>query len=414
MKRPLRLSDLRGYSRLAVDATVGLADLVETMHHGVTSRPRFGAAPPGPARLRGVSGFVYRAVRRIARLTGGGVDWGLARLPPALAEPSTPETDATSPPERAALLAALNGVLGDHLEANRNPLAIAIELYRDGQLFTPRQATSGKIALLLHGLCMNDRQWRRDGHDHGAELAAELGFTPVYLRYNSGRPIASNGAELAVRLERLLAEWPAPVSELVAVGHSMGGLVMRAACHVADLAGHAWRARLKRIVFLGTPHHGAPLERGGNWLHLALGATSYTAAFARLARLRSAGITDLRHGRCAAPAADQDAVDRFARRGAPPTPVPLPAGVACYAIAATLAPGPRCALRAFPKALAGDGLVTVASALGDHADPARALSIPASRRFVAYGTNHLGLLDRGQVYARIRDWISEPLDSREL
>ena len=75
----------------------------------------------------------------------------------------------------------------------------------------------------------------------------------------------------------LMAQWPVPVTELVLLGHSMGGLVGRSAVHVAQAAHLHWPSVLKHMVFLGTPHHGAPLERAGHWLDLILGATPWTA-----------------------------------------------------------------------------------------------------------------------------------------
>ena len=119
-------------------------------------------------------------------------------------------------------------------------------------------------------------------------------------------------------------------------------------------------------MFLGTPHHGAPLERAGNWIDMLLGTTRSTAPFARLVRLRSAGITDLRHGNLL----DRDwhGHDRFQRQTDSRQPVPLPEGIACNAVAATTAAGPG--RRAV---LPGDGLVPLRSALGQHDDPRRRL-----------------------------------------
>ncbi|MFN7941116.1 MAG: alpha/beta hydrolase [Thermoanaerobaculia bacterium] len=422
MKRPARLSDLQGAARLAVEATIGVTDLVESVHHSVTHLPGKGPVPgSSPSRQRGISGFVYRTVRRITRWVGSGADLAFTRLGPALEPPSAGEETAEAASlRREALVAALNGVLGDHLEASANPLAIPMRFRRGGRELDPARESGGRVLLLLHGLCRADLQWRRHGHDHGERLAAELGFAPVYLHYNSGRAIAANGRELARRLEELLAAWGAPVDELLAVGHSMGGLVMRAACRVAESEGLSWRRRLRKIVFLGTPHHGAPLERGGNWVNLALDTTSYTAAFARLGRMRSAGITDLRHGRLGPIGASdpESQEDRFARGSGEGAPLPLPAGVVCYAFAATLAPDPAAPAEASaaagrrrrlrPPALLGDGLVPLASALGDHPDPARDLAIPAARRAVGYAMSHLDLLDRPEVYARIRAWLSAP------
>jgi hypothetical protein len=270
---------------------------------------------------------------------------------------------------------------------------------------------SGKILVVIHGLCMSDRQWHRNDHDHAAALARDHGLTPVYLHYNSGRHISENGRELAALLERLVDAWPVAVSELSVMAHSMGGLLTRSACHYAkgDAKGHAdrnsadsrprWLAVLRRIAFLGTPHHGAPLERGGQSLVAALGISPYTAPLARLGWLRSAGITDLRYGNLL----DEDwhPHDRFASTGDLRRPVSLPEGVECYALAATTGK-----IRGdLNDRLLGDGLVPVASALGWHRDATRSLAIPETRRAVCYGTNHMDLLSAPEVYAHLSNWI---------
>jgi len=242
--------------------------------------------------------------------------------------------------------------------------------------------------VLVHGLCMNDRQWNRNGHDHGAALADDYEYLPLYLRYNSGLPIASNGRLLAEMLETLVENWAAPLDELVIIGHSMGGLVARSASHHAGKAGHAWPKTLRKLVFLGTPHHGAPLERGGHGLDLVMQLSPYSRPIARLSKARSAGITDLRHGAIA----DGDTI------------VPLPAGVKCYAAAAVrAAKGSMLSER-----LIGDGLVPLDSALGRHRDSARRLAIQEHRQWVGYGMGHLELLDHPEAYCQLSTWLQEP------
>ena len=394
-----RVADLRGYSRLVVDATLGLASLVETMHHNILRTPGIlGKSTQQPAR--GITGFVYKTIRGVTRLVGGGIDVVLGQLVPQFA-------GGKSSVEREAVLAALNGVLGDHLHASANPLAIAMQFRRNGQameltrkaLKTALPEATSKILVLIHGLCMNDRQWLRHGHDHGAALAADDRFTPVYLHYNSGLHISTNGREFAAQIESLLRAWPVPVHEISILAHSMGGLVARSGCHYAEIAGHAWLQHLRKIVFLGTPHHGAPLERGGNWVDVILDASPYTTAFARLGKIRSAGITDLRQ----ASMVDEDwnQGDRFARSRRRQIPVALPQNVRCYAIAASLAKKSG----GFAGKLLGDGLVPVASALGRHTVVRRDLALPKNRQWVGYGMNHIDLLDRADVYARIKRWL---------
>ena len=183
------------------------------------------------------------------------------------------------------MLAVLNGVVGDHLVATGNPLALAMRFRRVGQPLTPERRAlaeafpdaASKLVVLLHGLCMSDLQWMRQNHDHGAALAHEFGYTPVYLSYNSGLHVSTNGRAFADSLEALVAEWPVEIEEFVVIGHSMGGLVARSACRYAEETGRVWRKKLNRLVFLGTPHHGAPLERIGNWVDVILGKTPYVA-----------------------------------------------------------------------------------------------------------------------------------------
>ena len=194
--RPIavRLSDVRGLLKLGSDATVGITDLVEQMHLTIAER----ALPlgrPRSGRTGGITGAVYRSVRGITRLASWGLDSSL-RASEGLLRPGP--SSAT----REAALAVVNGVWGDHLAATANTLAIPMSFRLQGQpvelsaealsatLPQPRR----RIALLIHGLCMNDLQWQRDGHHHGEMLARELGYTSLALHYNSGRDCSSNSS----------------------------------------------------------------------------------------------------------------------------------------------------------------------------------------------------------------------------
>ncbi len=391
------LSDLLGASRLAIDATRGLADLVEAIHHTIGRAP--GLDGSRGERTRGITGLVYRSVRGVSGLVGSSIDAILGRLVPLFGEVSPS-------PTREGLVAALNGVLGDYLAATGNPLAITLRFRRDGKplplerraLAAALPACTAKVLVLVHGLCLNDLQWHRRSHDHGAALARDLGYTPVYLHYNSGLHLSTNGEQLADALKTLLRNWPAPVEDFVILAHSMGGLVARSACHYGAAAGHGWLRQLRALVFLGTPHHGAPMERGGNWIDTLLGISPYSAPLARLGKIRSAGITDLRYGNLVHE--DWQRRDRFAR-GDRRRFVPLPEGVECYAIAATTARDSRLSERRLP----GDGLVPVASALGEHERAALSLHVPKSRQWIARDCGHLELLDRLDASRRISGWL---------
>jgi hypothetical protein len=391
----LHPSDFHGISRLGVTAVEQVIDLVEELHRTV------GGAVLRWYPVRDVTDFVYRRVRQSASILHG---W-LETLLPA---PDPPYRKRISSAAREAVLAALNGLVGDHLADAGNPLQIPMRLRIKGKPLALERASlsasvphaGGKLLILIHGLCRSDLQWRRNGHDHGAALARDLGYTPLYLNYNSGRHISSNGREFAALLETLVQEWPVPVQEITLLCHSMGGLVARSACHYGKREGHAWLRPLKHIVFLGTPHHGAPLEQGGSWLTAMLARSPYTAPFARLGRTRSAGITDLRYGNLL----DQDwhGRDRFDHAGDRRQPVPLPRNLKCYTIAGAVSPR-HGDLR---NRLLGDGLIPMGSALGSHTHEPRDLAFPRSRAWVAYGVHHLDLVSSRKVYERIRSWLA--------
>ncbi len=246
------------------------------------------------------------------------------------------------------------------------------------------------LLLVVHGLCMHPGQLR-EGLDLGARLASAGGRTVLYLRYNSGRPVVANGKDLRDWLARLEAAWPVPLASVDVLAHSMGGLVIRSACMQAERGREAWLARLRTIVFLGTPHQGAPLERGGHGLEQLLRLSPYTVAFSRITGLRSAGIRDLRRGNVADARASAD--------DGSPLHVPLPAGVRCHALAGALGQPAR-----LPDKLLGDGLVTVDSALGRHADPTRALVFAPGAQCVLKGVGHLQLLHSRAVLRRLLEW----------
>jgi pimeloyl-ACP methyl ester carboxylesterase len=395
----LKAQDLRGAARLATEATAGLADLVEAMHQRIARVPGLAGGVHGhfDGRTTGLTGLVYRSIRGVTRVVGGTVDALLGLITPVLA-PGAPA--APPAPEREALVAALNGVLGDHLAASHNPLAIPMALRIGGRalplqraaLATDLQArgvaAQPTVLVLLHGLCMNDLQWQRQGQDLGALLAPPLGATALYLHANTGLPIADNGRQFAALMQQLRRAWPVPLQRVVLLGHSMGGLIARSALHRGRR--QRWAALCSDLVCLGSPHHGAPLERAGHGVDLLLGATPYTSRYtaplARLGRLRSAGITDLRQGLL-------DAQGRA---------LPLPRGPRCWALAGTLktaTPSSRL------DSTRGDGLVPLASALGRHGNPALHLAFAPERQAVLAHTGHLALLSSPAVARQLQQWL---------
>ena len=458
----LRASDARAVAQLATQATTGVVNIAEGVHQSVWQTLGVGGGK-APGQTGGLTGLVYQSVRGVTQIVGKSLDAVLARLQPVFeaADRAEPET-----PQREAVLAALNGVLGDRLATSHSPLATEMTLRHHGgeisgalnwQALPPDLKAGSKVLVLIHGLCMNDLQWQtrhkapppdEAGHaeddgtddrvepgtepgtergiDHGTALASALGYTPVYVRYNTGLHTSQNGAELSQLLEELVSWWPVSLEDITVVAHSMGGLVTRSALHQAthqapdqpaapsDKSGKSsesgesgkavrrWPSLLKNIVFLGTPHHGAPLERAGNWVDMILGSTRYSKPFARLAQLRSAGITDLRYGHVLEE--DWQGHDRFRKKPDSRRHVPLPEGVACFTVAATTT-AKETKGGSLADRLIGDGLVPLASALGLHDTPQHSLHFAKKSQLIAYRTNHMQLLSSPAVAQQMVAWL---------
>lgn len=428
----LHISDIQGLSQLVTQGVLGVTGLAETVQGTVYRRvaapfgllgSRFVDGTPGSPGIKpgGITSLVYGSVKVITRLAGGTANAVLARAVPLVGRQK-------SSPEREAVLAALNGVLGDQLLETANPLAISMSLRTNGEPLPLDKAAlaerlplaTGKVLVMIHGLCMNDLQWSPAaaaagtvgkkprsgvGCDVAALLARSLGYTPVYLHYNSGLHTSVNAAQLSGLLEQLLQAWPQPVTDLTLLCHSMGGLLARSACHQAEQSGAAWRSKLINLIFLGTPHHGAPLERLGNWVDTLLGSNLTTRPFAKIAQMRSCGITDLRYGHVLA--SSWEGKDRFQRSPDEREPLPLPPAVGpgavnCYAVAATTA-----AESARPGSSSpGDGLVSIASALGQHAENRHCLAFSAQNLWVAHGVNHMAMLKHPDVGVQLVRWLS--------
>jgi len=392
-------SDIQSFTRLITDATISITDLVEAMHKRVVHPPLLPSTPIQHL-ISKIAGITYKNIRGSARFIGSGTDKALGQLASQFGKIENTH-------EREAIRSVLNGVIGDYLEKNENPLKITMQFRHDAKalpldnksLAKAYPTFNGKIILMVHGSCMNDIQWTRKEHNHGRELAKELHKTPIYLHYNSGRHISTNGQEFNKLLEELVQHWPVPVEELVIIAHSMGGLVSRSALYYGQQQQQTWTKHLKKIVFLGTPHHGAPLEQAGNYLDVILEAIPYAKPFARLGKIRSAGVTDLRYGNLL----DEDwqKNDRFKMQRDQRQNISLPEKVECYSIAgiAGKATGSK------SSKLLGDKMVGVKSALGQHKDPAKNLNFKKENTWIAYESTHSELLSNPKIYTKIKSWI---------
>ncbi|MBL0628493.1 esterase/lipase family protein [Aeromonas jandaei] len=396
-----QLSDIRELAQLLTQALPATVQITEAVHQAVLGGMGIKGREKG--KTAGLTGLIYKGVHGAANSLGSGINGLLARLP-LPTQPSVAET-----PKRAALLATLNGVLGDKLVEQQNALATPMTLRYQGkpldwQSMPADLPHAGRVLLMIHGLCMNDLQWHTSYQgksvNHGEAVARALGYLPLYLRYNSGLSIASNGQALALQLEDLCDRWPGAIKQLSVLAYSMGGLVIRSACHYAQTHSLRWPERLRHLIFLGTPHHGAPLESAGHWLEQLLPVTPYSMPFVKLTRIRSQGIRDLRHGKVI----DTSRNNRERTIGRDPRqPIPLPSGVACFAIAGTTS-AKRTLLA---ERLIGDGLVPLRSALGLHRERAHQLDFPPEHTLIVYRTTHMALLGSPEVGAQLLDWLDD-------
>lgn len=354
----------------------------------------------GPARLvknthDTITDGVYAAIRQ----TGG----GLLEVAALLEERTAASAPAqAAPPSRLAvgLRSALNAAVGDHLASTANPLAITMGFYASGHHPIPLTAAGlrahlpdpgDRLCIFIHGLGCDEQNWQPVAKtaaetpipSYGEQLQADLGYTPLYLRYNTGLPIEDNGRQLARLLTELLTVWPRPVRELVLIGHSMGGLVARGACDEAAAENLPWLKPTRMVICLGSPHRGAPLAKLGHLATAALHLSKVTAPLGKIAAARSIGVKDLRHGLRAQEKRTQAAA--------------VASGVAYRFISANLTEDPDHPL----GHILGDGLVTLHSAtvpeLSDDVDLVR-----------LGGVGHMALLNEPRVYEQIRRWLDAP------
>jgi triacylglycerol lipase len=305
-------------------------------------------------------------------------------------------------------IAVLNGAVGDYLARSKNPLATEMAFVERGrvldrQAIVAMAAPSDRVVVLVHGLMCTETIWAMDdGADYGSLLARDLGFTPLYVRFNSGLAIPENGAALAGLVESLIDDYPVPIREIVFLGYSMGGLVVRSACHFASERGHRWLSRARRVVYLGTPHRGAPLERAGRTLSRVLGTIPDPTVklLAELAELRSAGVKDLGD-------ADLRHEDRARPRGPtlrdPRHPVPLLPSIEHRLVAATLSKN------RFLAAMVGDAIVPVHSAIDPSIDPSYEgpeAGVAIDDVVILEGRTHLDLACEREVYEHIHRWCA--------
>jgi len=402
----MRGRDIEAVGELAGEGSNVVTTLVRDMHAGIAGRV-FGAIGPSSKPTQVIHDGIARTVY-------GTVDHGLRGATKAggvLASQVWGRGDDEGLDSRgrvAGALAAVNGIYGHQLASHRNGLALTMQIRQHGSvvplsdesLSAAFPEATGRVVVFVHGWCLTERSWWRppregDTRSYGQRLAEDLGFTPIYLRYNTGLHISQNGQMLAGMLERLQRLWPVPIGELILVGHSMGGLVARSASFYGMQQHHWWTAAVRHVVCLGSPHLGADLEKGVNVAAWALARLPETRALAGFLNRRSPGVKDLRFGALIEEDWRDGDPDEFLRDRCHEVPF-LPS--AAYHFVATTAASPALGR------LVGDCLVRSYSATGT--GRSRHIPFEADHGLTLTGLHHFDLLNHPQIYAKLREWVA--------
>lgn len=358
------------------DTHVAWADRV----HGLARRATGGTSTVPELVHRGVAGAVYAGISAGFRGASVGLDKAAATgIGPRLEDG----------PRGRFVSSAVNGLIGDRLLRERPQLAIPMAVRRDGRdvpldgLSDGFPDATGRVVVFLHGLCENESYWdrgrERAGTTYGEALAGR-GWTPVFLRANTGLGLRENGVAMAALLQRLVEGWPVEVERLVLVGHSLGGLVARAAGAVATESDRPWADLVSDVITLGTPHLGAPIAWGIGHGSRGLGLLPETAAFGRILDWRSIGVHDLVAGLA---------------EDVPPLP-----HAKYRLVAATLTRSER-----HPVGhVVGDLLVRPRSAYGR--DRRGTTLFPDGDLLHVGRTDHFGLLNHPEVHRALERWLA--------
>ena len=351
-----------------------LSTTVEEMHRAI-ALPWFRLAGPAAPALRGAyAGAVsvaYGTVRMVAAGAAMVVD-GI-RTTPTVGERRRSDS----------MQAFANAVWGDELAHRGSAMAIGTDARDPSGRVVACDADSlarsfpdatPRIAVLLHGLGQTEQRFHRSSSGRTlVETLAASTFTPVTIRYNSGRRVADTGLEVSALIESLVTEWPVPVTEIVVVGFSMGGLVAREAIHAGTSDERHWTGAVRHVVTVATPHAGSPIERGAEVASRALVIAPQSRPLGRFLDGRSAGIRDLRSG-----------------AGLPP----VPDGIRHHRIAGVVTSDASHPV----GALIGDLVVRPGSATTQPNDV-------LGEQVVIGGRRHYDLLDDQSVARHILDWI---------
>jgi len=402
----MRSQEVRALGELASEALGGATARIEEMHEGIAERV-FDSVGELAAPVRLIhDGITHRVYAGLGGALASAVRAGARAI--SLTRPPEAPSIERAPAGRVAI-GALNGAFGDRLEREHSPFAVQMTVRRGGQAVdldvdSVREAfpdATARLVVFMHGLCETDGAWALWSRRHvpyGPRLRVELGYTPVYIRYNSGRHVSDNGRDLARLLDELTSVWPVPPEEIALIGHSVGGLIARSACHQG--AGRPWVEKVRHVFMLSCPHLGAPLERATNAASAALAQLPETKSMATALNARSCGIKDLRYGYLL----EEDWLghdpDEYVRRRA--AEIPFLETANHYFVSASISPNPD----GLASRLVGD-LSAVGATAWAQARRGQRLTFPIDHYWHIGGVHHFQLLNHPAVYEQIRKWLAE-------
>lgn len=406
VRAPVTRSDfLEGLARLATEGLVEVTDLVHDIHREIVLTPIERVLPQAADIWRyTLTNRVYQIVRSIMQFSGNNIAQGLRMLNAHL---GTQKREAQLPANLKLIANIINGVMGDHLIYQNNPLALSMLLYdRYGNVYDGRKL-KGRVLIMVHGLCMSYLSWHPGQNISIAEhvLYTQPDTTILHLDYNTGRRISQNGRSFSRLLEELVEDNP-EITHIDFVGHSMGGLVSRSAMFYGKQDGLNWLHKADNLVCLGSPHHGAVLERIGFFIQEQVSKLPIAGSLSHLLDVRSAGILDLRHGSVR----DDDweyLLNRSGMNHDLRRPAPLPSSVNCFLLAGDLDEAPN----RHSRDIIGDGLVSVASALGEHKGDHH-LNVPESHKAICYGVNHVNIQYHPRVRRQVVAWLNLSVEQK--
>jgi pimeloyl-ACP methyl ester carboxylesterase len=385
----MRSQEVRALGELASDALGGAAARIEEMHEGIAQRV-FDSVGQTAAPVRLIHNGIAHGVHTGLRAAVGAAVRTGARVISLTRPPEAPSIEQATIGRLA--IGALNGAFGDRLERELSPFAVQMTVRRGGGAVDVSSAdaireafpdATARLAVFVHGLCETEDAWSRGAPTHvpyGPRLRVELGYTPVYVRYNSGRHISDNGRDLAQLLDQLTSAWPTQPEEIALIGHSMGGLIARSACHQGR---DPWVNAVRHVFVLSGPQLGAPLERAAHTASAAFARLPETRSLATALNVRSSGVKELRLA------------------GQIATEIPFLECANHYFLSAGISRNPDSLASRFLGALPVAGPSAWAQA-----GRGRRLTFPIDHYRHVDGVQHFQLTNHPAVYEQIRRWLS--------